>query len=381
MKKICFILPTTELGGGPKHLFDLLKRTDLNKWEPFVCTQNDGPYWEDFQKLNIKTYNLILRKISIITTFKLIILLLKEKPSLIHTHGPRAGFYGRMIGWLLRIPVIHTFHGFRFTHLSLSYRIPFIIIENFLGLITDHHICVGIGEKQRASILKLVPPTKFTIIHNGIDFEEIQNLSIDKERVLNSLGLESFIPYRIIGTIARIEPVKNIITLLKGFSGALGKVPDLRLIVIGGAPKGQEEYQEEVKQFIRNHHLETHTALLVDRKDARVILKCMDLFISSSLSEGLPLSLLEAFAAGVPIIATDIPGHKDVIRNSVFGLLLPQNSSQGLTNGILKMVSLDPAEREILIKNGFKRIKENFSLISMAQKTFFLYEKVLSGKN
>ena len=57
MKKICFILPTTELGGGPKHLFDLLKRTDLNKWEPFVCTQNDGPNWEDFQKLNIKTYN------------------------------------------------------------------------------------------------------------------------------------------------------------------------------------------------------------------------------------------------------------------------------------------------------------------------------------
>ena len=381
MKKICFILPTTELGGGPKHLFDLLKRTDLNKWKPFICTQNDGPYWKDFQTLNIKTYNVILRKISIITTFKLIVLLLKEKPSLIHTHGARAGFYGRMIGWLLRIPVIHTFHGFRFDHLSLYYKIPFIIIENFLGLITDHHIWVGIGEKQRATILKLVPPTKFTIIHNGIDFEEIQNLTIDKERVLNSIGLEKFLPYRIIGTVAQIEPVKNIITLLKGFSGALEKAPNLRLIVIGGAPKGQEKYQEEVKQFIRNHHLETHTALLGDRKDARVILKCMDLFISSSLSEGLPLSLLEAFAAGVPIIATDIPGHKDVIQNSVFGLLLPQNSSQGLTNGILKMVSLNPVEREILIKNGFNRIKDNFSLTAMARQTFSLYDKVVSGKN
>ncbi len=380
MRKICFILPTTELGGGPKHLHDLLKRLDFKKWEPFICTQKDGPYWDEFKKLNIRIFPFALRKVSLTTPFKLMSLLRKEKPDLIHTHGSRAGIYGRLVARLLGIPVIHTYHGFRFDHLSPFLRLIYILAENILSIITTHHICVGEGEKQRTSILKLTSGQKFSIIHNGIDFESIQNMTVERNKTLVSLGLDHFLGHTIIGTIARVAPEKDLITLLAGFSLALKKNPDIRLIIIGGCPKGHEIYQREVENYVSSNNLEKFVALLGDRQDAVKILKCMDAYVSSSLTEGLPLSLLEAFAAGVPIVATDIPGHKDVVRNSVFGLLLSKNSAQGLSRGILKMLSLRPEERKILSRNGIDRIKNKFSLEAMAKNTVSLYETILGSR-
>lgn len=378
MKKICFIVPTTELGGGPKHLYDLIRSLDLSEWDPFLCTQPDGPYWDKFQKLNIRTYPLALRRISFKTPLRLASILRKEQPDLIHTHGSRAGFYGRIVGGLSGIPVIHTYHGFRYNHLSNLLKIAYIAVEYILSLITTHHICVGEGEMQRTAILKFTRGRKFSVIYNGIDIEAIRNLTIDKEQVLRSLGLEKFLHHTRIGTIARVAPEKDLVTLLRGFAEALNTNPQIRLIIIGGCPKGHEIYQREVLRFIADNKLEDHVALLGDRQDAIQILKCLDVYASSSLTEGLPLSLLEAFAAEIPVVATDIPGNKDVVRNSLYGLLLPQNTGHGLAKGILKAIAMTPEEREALTHNCLNRIQEKFSLEAMIRDTMSLYKDILN---
>ncbi|SVC63622.1 uncharacterized protein METZ01_LOCUS316476, partial [marine metagenome] len=155
MKKICHISGTTITGGGPEHIYQLLKRLNRKEWEIVICTSKDGSYWEKFNSIKTKTYNLTLRKISLNTFFNLFLILRKEKPDLIHTHGKGPGLYGRIVGKILRIPVVHTFHGFHYEDLHFLARKLHLAADIFLALITDQHIFVSAGEKDRAREIKL----------------------------------------------------------------------------------------------------------------------------------------------------------------------------------------------------------------------------------
>ena len=105
-------------GGGPEHIFQLLKRLNQNEWEIIICTSSDGSYWVKFNSLGAKTYNLSLRNSSLKTAFKLFLVLRKEKPDLLHTHRKGPGLYGRIISSFLNTPTVYTYHGFHYEDLS-----------------------------------------------------------------------------------------------------------------------------------------------------------------------------------------------------------------------------------------------------------------------
>ena len=107
------------------------------------------------------------------------------------------------------------------------------------------------------------------------------------------------------------------------------------------------------------------------------LLKCIDFYISPSQSEGLPYNLLEALALRKPVISTDISGNNDIIRKSVEGILIPVNSAKSLAHGILNMLELGKEEQQAMAQNGIARVRDQFSLKTMTEKTFFLYKKVL----
>ncbi len=96
------------------------------------------------------------------------------------------------------------------------------------------------------------------------------------------------------------------------------------------------------------------------------------------MSEGLPIGMLEALASGIPVVATDIAGNKDILRNSTYGVLTEPGSTESLYKGIVKTIQLTQMEQNILIKNASKRVKENFSIEGMAAKTALLYKQILS---
>ena len=190
MKKICHISGTTLPGGGPEHIYQLLKRLNRNEWEIIICTSNDGSYWDKFNSLKALTYNLPLRQLSLFTAFKLFSVLRKEKPDLIHTHGRGPGLYGRIIGKVLNIPIVHTFHGFHYEDLSPLTRWLHLATETFLTLLTDQHIFVSAGEKNRARVVRFLDEENSTIIHNGVDHEYIHDLSVIRKTVFKSIGCE-----------------------------------------------------------------------------------------------------------------------------------------------------------------------------------------------
>ncbi len=379
MKKICHISGTTIPGGGPEHIYQLIKRLNKNEWEVILCTSKDGSYWEKFNSIGIKSYNIVLRQISLSTAFQLFSILRKEKPDLIHTHGKGPGFYGRIIGKFFKIPIIHTFHGFHYEDLPFFKQKLHLVVDIFLALITDQHIFVSNGEKNRARVISFLDEDKSTIIHNGVDHKDIASLSFNRSKVLQSIGCGDWEENRILGTVSRISPEKGILNLLFAFKKVVQDIPNLRLIVVGGFPKEHKDYYQRVKSFIEKENLTECIRILGYQKDALKILKCMDFYISSSLSEGLPISILEALASGIPTIATEITGNKDIVLNSVYGVLVEPDSPESLVNGIIKMIQLTKLEKTIIARNASNRVKVFFSIEEMVRKTDLLYKQVLSN--
>ena len=379
MKKICHISGTTLPGGGPEHIYQLLKRLNRNEWEVIICTSNDGSYWNKFNSLKVLTYNLPLRQLSLFIAFKLLTILRKEKPDLIHTHGRGPGLYGRIIGKVLNIPVVHTFHGFHYEDLSPLMQWLLLATESFLALLTAQHIFVSASEKNRAGVVKFLDEENSRIIHNGVDHEYIHDLSVIRKTVFKSIGCEDWENNKILGSISRLSPEKGVLNLLSAFASTVKKIPGLRLIIIGGFPEEHRDYYLKTIGLIEKENLSEHVRILGYRQDALDILKCMDFFISPSLSEGLPISILEAFAAEIPTIATEITGNKDVVRNSVFGVLAEPDSVESLSQAIEKMVQLEHRDRDILKRNAYNRVKNHFSIEEMVGKTVLLYNQVLKG--
>lgn len=377
MKKIIHISGTTIAGGGPEHIFQLLKRLNQNEWEIIICTLNDGFYWKKLNSLGIKTYNLPLRILSLKTACKLFLILRKEKPDLIHTHGKGPGFYGRLISSFLNIPAVHTFHGFHYEDLKTFTRWIHLAVENFLSLFTDQHIFVSTGEKNRARVLKFLDETNSIVIHNGIDQKYIDSLPITRSKALELSENEDWKKNKILGTISRLSPEKGILSLLTAFSKVIKETPDLRLLIIGGYTQEHKDYYLKIKELIAKENLSDCVRILGYRQDAVKILKCVDFYISSSLSEGLPISILEAIASRVPIIATEIVGNKDILCNSVFGVLTNPGSSASLYKGIVTMVNLSNDELNFISKNSYNRIKNHFSIDETAIKTTLLYKQTL----
>ena len=379
MKKICLINGTTVVGGGPFNLLQLLEGLDKKEWEPVICSYNDGPYWKKFERLTTKAYSIPLRKLSLSSWMKLRSILNKEKPDLIHTHGKGPGLYGRIAGWLFGIPVIHSFHGFHYHDLPPFKRRFHLLVENILALLTPYHILSCQGERDKARIIRLLKDRKITVIHNGLRSSKFKELKPDKRKILSSLGLESWKEKMLVGAMSRVSPEKGVLNLIHGFSHALETCPNLRLAIIGSCQEEHAQYLESIQTLVRELNLSRKIALLGYRENAFEILKAMDVYITTSLSEGLPYNVLEAIALERPVIVTDIPGNNDIIRDSIEGILIPPNSIEGTEHGILKMFSMKEAHRNSLIRNASERLEKDFSLEKMTSSVFSLYKKALNS--
>jgi len=380
MITICHISGTTSLGGGPEHLFQLLKHCNRDHFYSIICTRQDGPYWKKFQQLNIPLHPFTLRELSVSSFISLYRFLKTERPQLIHTHGKGPGLYGRIIGKMLGIPTVHTFHGFHYDDIQPLKRSLHLFIENILCRLTNHHIYVGKTEKERARIISGLNATNASVIHNGVDFENIQALPFDKTKLLRETGLEPFNNKKILGVISRISPEKGISQLLERFAETREQHPEWKLVIVGGFPEEHQEYKEKILHLISDLKLEPDIALPGFREDAMRFLKCFDIYISPSLSEGLPLALLEAISAGKPVIASNIPGNCEVLGEPPCGLLFSPDTPNSLSRVLNEYDHLSEAEIDQLKIRATLRVTTEFSVLEMAKKTYALYQRVIANK-
>ncbi|QUW23294.1 glycosyltransferase family 4 protein [Sporosarcina sp. Marseille-Q4063] len=307
----------------------------------------------------------LVRKLNIITDIKALIELRKVlkqiEPDLIAAHSSKAGVIGRIVGWSLGIPTVFTAHGWSFTEgVPIRLRVIYIVIEKVAGLFSDGVITVSDYDYLLARKNKIIPAQKLYTIHNGVHDS--------KPPYVVKKGRD--VP--IIIMVARFAVPKKQIDLLK----ALQKLQSLkwRIRFVGDGPLLKKSID-----YVKEHGLSQRVEFLGNRKDVEKLLMQSDLFILLSDWEGLPLSILEAMRSGLPVIASDVGGVKEVVLDSVNGYLIPENAEGELIRKVKHLLA-NPKSRLEMGKESRRIFETNFTFSKMLDETDTYYEKILENK-
>jgi glycosyltransferase involved in cell wall biosynthesis len=369
--KILYVFAALPVGGAEQVLVIELQGLDKTRFTPMVCVISEkGPVGEIIEKMGIPVMPLHRMKKNrfdhrIIREIKEIIL--REKISLVHTHLYDGGKYGRMAARMAGVPgIIHTVHN-----IYVKRRTKYHLINWALSFFTDRIIAVSGAVKESLIRYDRIKPEKVQVIYNGIDFQKF-NDHVSSREVRSELGIkpEDFV----IGVIARLEEQKGHRYLLE----ALAQKPELLVpfkILIIGDGKLRPALEEES----RKRGLSSHVLFLGTRKPISPMLKAMDLFLLPSLWEGFSMAILEALAAGVPVIATRVGGAEEVITSGEDGFLIPPGDVQSLAEALLDAFSHRDKYLE-MARKGKERVHQNFSKERHVDALQRLYWQILSEK-
>ena len=381
--KVILVINTLRVGGAENCVRLLAENLDRERFLPMVlCTQAGGPLEQDLNRrdIPIRILNRPRRSILLfpvfcwdvfISLYEVFVFFKKERPDIVHTHLPASAYYGVVAGKLAGISrLVFTFHSSTFFPIR-----PGRSLRTWLRIKLTQFLCrrvriiVAVSKAIYERLIEVIPQKagSICIIPNGIDVSRF-NLESSEKRLKKELGLD---PEDIlITTVGTLNSVKNQALLLKGVAKLLPRFPKMQLVIVGEGPLKQELLflQEELG-------LKDHCHFLGLRKDIPEILSETDIFVNTSLYEGLPLSILEAMAAGKPVIATAVPGTIEVLEEGS-GLLVPLDNPAALAQ-TLKMLIEDPEQRVGLGRKAQERVVQHYSLEGNILRWQTLYEELM----
>ncbi|MCD6219722.1 GT4 family glycosyltransferase PelF, partial [Candidatus Calescamantes bacterium] len=371
--KVLRVLPSLEMGGVEKTLISLLPHLEEKGFTVKVCTlYRKDILAKELEKIGIPVINIGMRaRIDIDLKylrgiFHLAEFIRKEKFHIVHTHLYRANTPGRIAAILARVPIIianeHNVDSWK----RFSQR----RMDRFLAKFTDKIIVVS-NEVKKFYVNEVgIPDDKLEVIYNGVDLKRFEK-DFDKKKKRKELGLPLSSP--LVGTIGRLQLQKDHKTFLKASSLILKKFPKVHFLIVGGG-----SLRKELENFTRNLKIEKNVHFLGERKDIEEILPLMDIFVLTSKREGFPITVLEAMACSIPVVATSVGGTPELIEEGKTGFLIPPENPHILSEAIINLLKNEELGKE-MGKYGKERVK-SFSIEKMVEKTEFLYDKLLQTK-
>jgi glycosyltransferase involved in cell wall biosynthesis len=287
----------------------------------------------------------------------------KIEPHIVHTHTSKAGILGRLAAWLARVPtIIHT--------RSLS-KI-FLQMEKLLGRITHHHVALTPEEGKDYLNLGVAKSKNISVIHSGVDLEQFSQGAKQRTRKRKELNIPA--DSLVIGYVGWLIPIKGVTYLVKAMAEVAEKYPKSLLVLVG---KGDDKGEEEIKlrEQVQSLGLTDKVLFLGWRPDVAEITGCFDIFVLPSLNEGMGRVLVEAMAAGLPIVASRVGGIPDLIKNGENGLLVPPAEASAFGKAISDLLS-DKEKRNRMGEAG-KKVCLPYSAEAMVERINTLYAKLL----
>jgi len=389
--KIAHIITMLELGGAQQNTLYTIEHLDRTFFEPVLICGAGGILDEEAKRLPVKVYFVphLIREIKPVYDFiaflEILRILFIEKPDMVHTHSSKAGVLGRLAAWLTnkicdvqpQIKIIHTFHGFGFNdYQKPSVKKTFVFSEKIAGKITDKFIFVSRDNTTTASGYEIGEENKYILIRSGIKISRYRNVPVS-ERLRDELGIKD--NERIITTIGPFKPQKNIIDFIKiarilaEQSSTIPELKSLKFLVIGDG-----EQHKILESEIKNSKLTEKVILLGWRKDIPEILARTDIFVMTSLWEGLPRAVVEAMVSGKPVVAYAVDGVREIVKDSLTGYLITPKDVKTAVEKISFLLQ-KPEWIKQLGKAGEKIIDETFDIDYMVRQQEKLYLE-LSGK-
>jgi len=355
--KILLISASSKTGGGPSHIF-LLKELLKNDFDFYLAMPR---FSQKIKESNNKNYlEIAERKVLIIDILRLIIFSKRNSIDIIHAHGKGAGLIARIIKIFLNKPLLYTFHGVHILCLDGFRKSLYIIYENITSFLVNEKIFVSMSEKRQAINSKIFIGKNNCIINNST--KKMIRINVDKEKNNFKIGISN--NKKNVISICRLVDQKNIFEIFK----IARNLENYNFIILGDG-----YLFDKAKNFIRENNI-NNVYLFGEKLDVFKYLYESDLFLSTSLYEGHPISILEAMSIGLPIVASKVIGNIDTINDNFSGLFYQLGNINEAIFHIQRIMKNKDLKLKISM-NSFLTHRELYTTNKMKNSYISLYNK------
>lgn len=320
----------------------------------------------------------LVRQVSPVNDLRALIKLTRRMKArgytIVHTHSSKAGVIGRLAARLANVPIIvHTVHGWSFhEHMSPWVKYTYILLERVAAAFTDAIIVVAQADIEKGLRAGIGRPEQYHLIRSAIPLEAFDPEKVDRRAARWKLGIAP--DALVLGNVGRFSPQKNLLDWVRVASSVARELPECHFLLVGDGP-----LRTEVETVISASGLSERTTLTGLRRDVPDMLAAMDVFLLTSLWEGLPRVLPQAMAMGVPVVANRADGTAEAIEDGASGYLCQPDDLDCLAARCLELLG-NPEKRRAMGARGRAYALREFDIKAMVAQIAELYEDLLDER-
>lgn len=366
--RVGFVMHEMQVAGAEKLVESLILQLADRISPTIFCLDRIGSLGEQMQEDGIEVYSLDRQPgLDLGVAWRLARRLRKQRVEVVHAHQYTPFFYSALAR-------LQSVSGFRIMFTEHGRHYPDVVSSRrrwgnrvLLGrLANEINACSEFSGRALVEVDGF-NSQRLSIVRNGIDLSRYAARD-SRHRICQRLGIAPERHY--VSAIARFHPVKDHATLLRAFAELVKRRADTDLLLAGDGPQRQE--MERL-----SHHLEIDSRVhfLGMQPEVQPVLQISDVFCLTSLSEAASLTILEAMASGIPVVATDVGGNPEMIENGVEGLLVPRGDPSAVASA-MTMILEDRSLRERMAKAGPERVRKEFQLERTVENYWQLYKRL-----
>lgn len=378
--KIAQVVTRMDVGGVPDHVMTLARGLAPDHDVTVVCNGIDPGHAAALGAAGVGVAHIDFRRLlhpirDVGAFLRLLNLLRTQRFDVVHTHMSKAALVGGVAGRAARAPaIVNTAHNLGFLAVpQKALRALFWVYDRLLFAATAHRI-VTVSDRVREGAVKggIAPAGKVVAIHNGVLGARFEISAPEARARRVALGVADGAP--LVLAVARLVWFKGLDALVEATPALLARHPEARVVIVGGGP-----LREKLEAQARALGVERAVIFTGERSDVPELLAAADIFVLPSVSEGLPISILEAMTAGKPVVATSVGGIPELIVDGETGLLTPARDAGSLAEALIRLAG-DPELRARMGAAGKARAQIEFSPGRMVERTAALYREILAER-
>ena len=373
--RLLYVIGTLDVGGSEGQLVQLVTRLDPQRFEPFVCClASGGPYQGALGAAGVPVEVIGFRGFRIFRhphkiaaqLFRLVAFIRRIRPDAVHGFLFWAYVIGTFAARMARVPIVVASRR-SLGHFK-AFKRHYLLLERIANRMTDLVIANSEAVRQDALREEGLPANRVIVVHNGV---ELGHFGQPRDKgLLESLGVQKGAP--VVGVIANFIHYKGHRFFIEGWVSVVQRFPQSVALIVGEGP-----LKESIEGTVQAMGLRRSVRFLGTRQDVPALLALMDLVVHPSLEEGFSNAILEAMAAGKPVVATAVGGNPEAIAHGETGLLVPPGNGRALAEAIRWLLE-HPVEAARFGEAGRRRVAEHFELSAMVRQYEAVYERLVA---
>ncbi len=375
--RVLHVITRLDLGGAQANTLYTVKNLDKGRFSAFLACGHGG----ELQREAPDGVTLPLRRLGrevrpledLLAFFELRRTIRRLKPDVVHTHSSKAGVLGRLAAFFSDVPaVVHTFHGFGFNDRQPApVRFFYVLLEKICARLSDALVFVSSANMSEAAARGIGDKSRYTLVRSGIKLSDYPAADERAEK-RSELGIPYGAP--LVVSIGNLKPQKNPGDFFIAARLTAERHPDAAFVFIGGGEMSAADWR-----LAEHPSLKGRLFLPGWRRDSASILAASDIFAMTSLWEGLPRSLVEALATGLPSVCYDADGVRDILRDGANGFLVKRGDTAAMAERLSQLIR-DRELRRKLSEGARATDLAEFDIDAMVRAQERLYLSLLGEK-